>query len=163
MKKIIALLLASIVIAAFTLFALGSSSSEENAEPAESEIAKAEKDPAKNDIADCTVEIQSCRLARDWEGKAVVIVKYAFTNNGDKAKSFMFAFEDAAFQNVIGLSESYILDDSADNQTKEIQKGATLEVKAAYELNGTAADITVEVSELFSFNDTKISKTLSIV
>ena len=41
-------------------------------------------------------------------------------------------------------------------------KGATIEVEVAYELNDTTTDIEVEVSELISFNDSMITKTFSI-
>ena len=164
MKKITTLILTILLIAIFTLFALGSSSSKEDVDLGTGETAQ--KDSDVPDIADCTVDIQSCRLAQDWEGKDVVIVKYAFTNNSDQSKSFTLSFDDEVFQDGIGLNESYVLADSAkysaDNQSKEIKKGATLEVEVAYELNDTTTDITVEVSELFSFDDSKITKTFSI-
>ena len=42
---------------------------------------------------------------------------------------------------------------SADNQNKEIKKGASLEVEVAYVLNDTTRDLEVEISELFSYSD----------
>ena len=70
------------------------------------------------------------------------------------------------YQNGVGLNSAFVLDDSAnyssDNQTKEIKKGASIEVEVAYELNDTTSDIEVEVEELFSFDDTVIKKTFSI-
>lgn len=163
MKKIIPLVLAIIVITAFTAFAL-SSSSEDDTDLGTGEASGSQK--ADNEVADCSVNIESCRLAEDYEGKPIVIVKYTFTNNSDNAQSFMSAFDDAVFQNGIGLNESWVVADSAnyssDNQTKEIQKGATLEVEVAYELNDTTTDITVELSALFSFDDKKVTKTFSI-
>jgi hypothetical protein len=97
----------------------------------------------------------------------VVIVKYIFTNVGDDdAAAFSYAFEDAVYQNGVGLNKAYFLDDSADysadNQTKEIKKGASIEVEVAYELEDTTTDIEAEVSEFLSFNDTTITKTFSI-
>ena len=165
MKKIVSVLLAVLIVAAFVGFALGSSSAEEVANQGTGETAK--KDSAQSEIADCSVEIQSCRLAQDWEGKPVVIVKYSFTNNKDEAQSFMLAFEHEVYQNGVGLNESWMVADSAgyssDNQTKKIQKGATLEVEVAYELNDTTTDISVEVSGLFTFDDSKVTKTFPIV
>ena len=165
MKKIIALLLAVLTVASFVFFAMASSSAEETG-TGESGNKEAAQQAEKEEIASCTVEIQSCRLAQDWQGKPVVIVKYSFTNNKEEPQSFMLAFDDAVFQNGIGLNSSYMLDDSAnyssDNQTKQIQKGATLEVEVAYELNDTTTDINVELSALFSFNNNKITKTFSI-
>ncbi|MDD6478671.1 MAG: DUF5067 domain-containing protein [Oscillospiraceae bacterium] len=119
-----------------------------------------------NNLGDYTVEIKSCRLAEDYEGKDVVIVKYSFTNNADKSAAFYLTFKDSVYQNDVGLNKSYVVDDSynysADNQTKEIKKGATIDVEVAYELNDTKTDIEVEVSELISLNDKKITKTFSI-
>ena len=166
MKKILALLLAVLTVASFVFFAMASSSAEET-ETGESGSKGEAQQAEKEEISSCTVEIQSCRLAQDWQGKPVVIVKYSFTNNKEDPQSFMVAFDDAVFQNGIGLNSSYMLDDSAnysaDNQTKQIQKGATLEVEVAYELNDTTTDINVELSALFSFNNNKITKTFSIV
>ena len=47
---------------------------------------KEEKDPTK--LGDCNVEIVSSRLAKDYEKKPVIIIKYKYTNNNDSAKSF---------------------------------------------------------------------------
>lgn len=164
MRKTTAFLLTLLVIAAFAIFAMGSASTEETTDLGTGESAKKESDKAE--IADCSVDIKSCRLAEDFQGKPVVIVTYSFTNNKDEAKSFMLAFEHEVYQNGVGLNESWVLAESAnysaDNQTKKIQKGASLEVEVAYELNDTATDISVEVSALFSFDDSKVTKTFPI-
>ena len=164
MKKVGALILAALLVAAFVLFALGSGSSGEDTDLGTGDTAQ--EDPSAGEIADCTVNIDSCRLAKDWEGKAIVIVKYVFTNNKDEDQSFFLAFEDNVYQNGVGLNSCYMVDDSAnyssDNQTKKIKKGATLEVEVAYELNDATTDIEVEVEALFSFDDSKITKTFPI-
>ena len=168
MKKILALILAITAIATFFAFAVGSSSDSESTDQGKEEAeGKEEAQKAESEIADCSVEILGCRLAQDYTEKPVVIVKYAFTNNSDDPKSFMLAFDDAVYQNGIGLNESWVLDDSAnysaDNQTKDIQKGATLEVEVAYELNDTTTDVVVELSALSLFaSDKKITKTFTI-
>ena len=117
-------------------------------------------------LGDYEVVIESCRLAEDYEGNPVVIVKYKFTNNSDDPSSFMFSLDAQAYQDGIGLNEAYFLEDSAnyssDNQTKDIKKGATLSVEVAYELNDTTADVEIEVSEFISFSDKKITKKFSI-
>ena len=163
MKKI-SLLLAIVLVLTFGVFALGSG---------ESESADQGTDSAQASTTDSTslgnysVTIDSCRLAKDYAGKDVAIVKYTFTNvANDEATAFFIAFEDAAYQNGVGLNESYILADSAnynsENQTKEIKKGASLEVEVAYELNDTTTNVDVEVKELFSFDDKTITKSFSI-
>ncbi len=117
-------------------------------------------------LGDYEVVILSCRLAEDYAGKPVVIVKYKFTNNASEPAAFYVTLDANVYQNSVGLNESYILSDSAsyssDNQTKEIKKGATLEVEVAYELNDTTTPIEVEVGELFSFSDKKVTKTFNI-
>lgn len=168
MKKLNFLLVA-LLIAVFAIFAMGSGEST----PATTNnqgsgtAANAEQTDNNEQIGDYTLVIDSCRLAKSFDDKPVVIVKYIFSNVGDdNASAFAYTFEDTVFQNGVGLNEAYVLDDSAnysiDNQTKEIKKGASLEVEVAYELNDTTTDIEVEVSELFSFSDTTITKTFTI-
>lgn len=159
------LLLSILLIAIFAFMAIGSGESTD----VDQGSGKADKNEQGSDasIGDYTVVIDSCRMAKDYEGKDVVIVKYVYTNvANDTATSFMVAFDEQVYQNGVGLNESYVLDEganySADNQTKEIKKGASLDVEVAYELNDVTTDIEVEVKELFSFDDTTITKTFSI-
>jgi len=117
-------------------------------------------------LGDYEVVIDSCRLATDYLGEPIAIVKYKFTNNGDDSAAFYVSVTADAFQGGVGLNECYVADESAnyssDNQTKAIKKGASLYVEVAYELNDTTTDIEVEVSEWISFSDKKITKTFSI-
>jgi len=164
MKKL-SLLLTVLLVLAFALFALGSGETETEVKDQGSGNAVATT--SDDAIGKYTVQIDSCRLAKDYEDDPVVIVKYIFTNVSDTdPTAFFVAFDDSVFQNGVGLNEAYILKDSAnysgDNQTKEIKAGATIEVEVAYELNDTTTDIEVEVRELFSFDDTVIKKTFSI-
>lgn len=166
MKKVLSMILIVCVLFTFAFFALGSSSDEEGS----SSQGSGSVDTPKEDetkLGDYKVEIDSCRMAKDYEGKPVIIVKYIYTNvNDDDPTAFYIAFEDAAYQNGVGLNEAYVLKDSAkysaDNQTKEIKKGASLEVEVAYELNDKTTDVEVEVKELFSFSDKTLTKTFSI-
>ena len=158
-----------ILVLMFAMFAFGSSEDESVDQGSGTADTKqsAEVETEGSNIGKYQVEIQSCRLAKDYTGKDVVIVKYLYTNvSNDDATAFYIAFDAEVYQNGVGLNESYVLDDSAeyssDNQTKAIKKGASLEVEVAYELNDTTTDIEVEVKELFSFNDTTISKTFTI-
>ena len=158
MKKLLALILAIVLVATFGIFALGSG------EDSESDQGSGNAD--NTEIGDYSVVIDSCRLAKDYEGKNVVIVKYKFTNNADDAAAFYLTFDDAVYQNGVGLNEAYVIKDNAnynaDNKTKEIKKGASLDVEVAYELNDNTTDIEVEVKELFSFSDKTIKKTFKI-
>ncbi len=161
-NKIISLLLALTLIGSFAVFALGSGESKTT----DQGTGTTEATESNSNLGEYSVEIQSCRLAKDYEGKDVVIVKYGFTNNADNPAAFYTAFDDAVFQNGIGLNKAYVLDDSAkyndEDKTKEIKTGATLDVEVAYELNDTTTDIEVEIKELFSFNNDVIKKSFSI-
>lgn len=165
MKKY-SLILTVLLVGVFAIFALGSGESETEVKQQGVGVA-ATTTVADDAIGKYSVVIDSCRIAKDYEGKPVVIVKYIYSNisNSDPT-AFFIAFDDNVFQSGVGLNSAYVLDDSAnysaDNQTKEIKAGATLEVEVAYELNDTTTDIEVEVSELFSFNNTVISKTFTI-
>lgn len=158
MKKL-NLLLVALLIAAFAVFALGSGESTPKDQGGDT--------VANDQLGDYSLKIDSCRTAKDLEGDPIVIVKYIFENvNDDDAVSFSAAFDDEVYQNGVGLNESWFVDESAnydmENRNKEIKKGATIEVEIAYELNDTTTDIEVEVSELFSFDDTTITKTFSL-
>lgn len=164
MKKF-SLLLTAVLVIAFALFALGSGETAPEVKDQGSAGIAAATTPGA--IGKYSVQIDSCRLAKDYEGKPVVIVKYIYTNVSDSdPTAFYIAFDDNVFQDGVGLNSAYVLSDSAnyssDNQTKEIKAGATLEVEVAYELNDTTTDIEVEVKELFSFDNTVITKTFSI-
>ena len=125
-----------------------------------------DKNEGEGDLGDYSVSILDYRLAKDYEGKPVIIVKYSFTNNGDESESFLLAFDESAFQGGIGLNTCYFVEDSAnysaDNQTKEIKPGASIDVEVAYVLNDSNTDVEIEVKELLSFSDKIIRKTFVI-
>jgi hypothetical protein len=65
----------------------------------------------------------------------------------------------------LNLTSSFLSSDSPDyndNASKEIKTGVTLEVTFCFALNNTESPVEVEVSELFSFSDAKLSKTFEI-
>ena len=163
--KMFKVLLTILLVLVFAVCALGSGE-DATVDQGDGNAVGKETD-APGSIGKYSVVIDSCRLAEDFEGKDVVIVKYIFSNiSDDNAAAFYTTFDENVYQAGVGLNAAYILDDSAnysaDNQTKEIKKGATLEVEVAYELNDTTTEIEVEVEELFSFDDTVITKKFSI-
>ena len=157
-------ILAILLIAAFFIFAAGSGESSTSDQGSDN-VSTTEK--GSDTIGKYSVVIDSCRMAKDFEGKDVVIVKYIFTNVvDDDPTAFYIAFDDAAYQNGVELNTAIFLDESAnydaENQTKAIKKGASLEVEVAYKLNDNTTEVEVEVEELFSFNDDKLVKKFSI-
>lgn len=159
------LIIAVALVLMFSIFALGSGEESSTTDQGAGTTEQGNTD--NTSIGDYSLEILSARKAKDYTGKDVIIIKYKYTNvNNDDATAFYIAFDDTAYQNGVGLNESYVLADSAnynaDNQTKEIKKGASLEVEVAYELNDTTTDVMVEVKETFSFSDDTITKTFTI-
>ena len=158
MKKLLAILLTFALV--FCLCACGGSTTSQGSGNAES------SQTIDNKLGDYSIDIKSCRIAEDYEGKPVVIITYGFTNNGKDSAAFYTSVTEEVYQNGIGLNESYVVADSANydssNQTKEIKTGSTLDVEVAYELNDTTTDVEVEVTEWISFSDKKLTKTFKI-
>lgn len=126
--------------------------SEENAAQDSGELGKA------------FVKIGECARTKDYEGKDAIVVTLEYTNNDEKAQSFMTAVICKAFQNGVELSSAVITDDSysSENNLKEIKTGATITVHEAYLLDEASADVEFEAEEFMSFSDEKLSKIFSI-
>ena len=89
MKKI-SLLLAALLIALFAIFALGSGE-----ETTVDQGAGSASQGESSNIGKYSVTIDSCRLAEDYTGNPVVIVKYTFKNvQDDNPVAFFTAFDD---------------------------------------------------------------------
>ncbi|HBL40080.1 MAG TPA: hypothetical protein DDY98_00305 [Ruminococcaceae bacterium] len=161
------LLIAIVLIVIGSAIGGGNDAGEEATTKANGNAAVETKADAANEIGQYSVEIKSVRMTKTYDGKAAVIVTYHYANNtNDTPTAFDIAFEDQAYQNGVGLNKAYVLKDgenyNSDNQTKEIKKGASIDVEVAYELNDSTTPIEVEVKELFSFSDEIISKTFDL-
>ena len=112
------------------------------------------------------VKIVSARIAESLFGDPIVIVKYAFTNNGDDSAAFSYSLSTDVFQDGIGLDKCYLVSDSAnyssEAQQQEIKPGVTIDVEVAYTLNDTSTSIDVQVSEFMSLNEKTVTKTIEI-
>ena len=98
------------------------------------------------------VTIDSWEAGTDYKGANAAIVTYTFTNNSDDATSFMVAISAKAFQNGVQLESAIVTDIDSQDIMKEIQPGATITVQRGYLLDDNS-EITVQCSELISFND----------
>ena len=163
-RKMTAIFLCVLLVA--LCLTLASCFESESNDDQSSESAEETTKQSTNALGNYQVEIKSCRLAEDYEGKPIVIVNFKFTNNDDEAQAFYTAVEASVFQDGIGLNECYVADESAnysdDNQTKEIKSASSIEVEVAYVLNDTETDLDVEVTEWISLSDKKITKKFSI-
>ena len=82
------------------------------------------------------------KVATDYEGKPMLVIEYAFTNNSSENKSPIWVFFHKAFQNGIELDTAIGMDSSvydAGIEQKTIQPGTTLEgCQIAYSLTDTS-------------------------
>lgn len=123
----------------------------------------AQPEAAPQQAAKYGVTIDEGTVGADYSDASAIVVTFTFTNNSDKATSFMAAISAKAFQNGVEL-DSAIMTEGIDAQStiNEIKPGATTTVQRAYLLDDQS-DVTVECSELISFDDTLLAeKTFSV-
>lgn len=107
--------------------------------------------------SDFAVTIDGSTLTTDYEGNPAMIVDYTFTNNSEEATSFFAACDVKAFQNGVQLEIAAVMDDLGNGYMAEIKPGATTQARLAYALTDSS-DVSVEVSELFSFDDVMLAE-----
>lgn len=123
-------------------------------QPAEEQTEEPAEERASSKYA---VTIDGSTVTTDYEGKPAIIVDYTFTNNSDDATSFAVACSQKAFQNGVQLETAVVLDDLGNGYLAEIKPGATTSARRAYSL-ADESDVTVEVTELISFDDTILAE-----
>lgn len=112
-------------------------------------------------VGSYAITIKSATIGKSFDGKQAVIITYDFTNNHPEATSFLSAISDIVYQNGIQL-ESTVISNDNDNWMKNIKTGATLEITRAYVLQDTTNPVDVEITELISFSNEKITKTFDL-
>lgn len=117
---------------------------------------------SSGELQDTTVRILEHHISKDYDGKDVLVVSYEFYNGFDEATSFMWGFEDKAFQNGIECDSTVIGCDDIDSQTQmnEIQPGVTYTVTVGYHITGNS-DVQIEVQELLG-SEKYLSETISL-
>ena len=123
-------------------------------QPAEEQAEEPAEEQASSKYA---VTIDGSTVTTDYEGKPAIIVDYTFTNNSDDATSFAVACSQKAFQNGVQLANAVVMDDLGNGYLAEIKPGATTSARMAYSLTDES-DVTVEVTELISFDDTILAE-----
>lgn len=130
-----------------------------------SEKSEEKKSESSGKLGDYEVTILDSVVTKDYEGNPALIVNYTFTNNSDDATMFTTAISSIAYQDGVQLSPALIMDTSvynAENSMKNVQKGGTINCQEAYELTSETSSVTVEVKELFSFDDNKLTKVFEL-
>lgn len=133
--------------------------------PQKEEIPQQEELEESGDLGDYHVEIQDFKLVQDYAGEPAIVIAYTFTNNGEENAAAMWSLSDIAYQNGVQLDSAIIADSSvldSESSMKELQTGASIDVQKAYLLTSDTAPVEFEVSELISFDDTKLGKTFEI-
>jgi len=121
--------------------------------------------PASGELGDYAAQVYDFELAQDFSGNPAIVIGYQFVNNSDQNQSGMAALHAIAFQNGIQLDTAIMADSgilNAEDQMKEVQPGASIDLKSAYILTSETAPVEFELSELFSLSDERIGKTFSI-
>ena len=130
-------------------------------ENGKTEYPSAPEGSTSGELGDYTVSIISCEIGDDYDGGDVFIVHYGFTNNSKKEASFSLAISAQVFQNSVELERAYFAD-SNDSSSLFIKPGVGIEIVEAYELPDLSSPVDIELSELFSFSDDKISTTVEL-
>lgn len=128
-----------------------SAADDESSEPQAAEQASSESPYA--------VTIDGCLLTEDYEGNPAVTVTYTFTNNSDEATSPAVALGEKVFQNGAQCDVALVMDgsDNAGKSMNEVKPGGSITYDISYEIADTS-DVTVEVEELFSWDDTLLAE-----
>lgn len=104
-------------------------------------------------LGDFDVEIIDFQRTKDHNDNPAVIINYAWTNNSDKATSFMFSIYGKVFQRGVECDIAVLMgtdDYDFELQMKEIEPGTTLTIQCAYVLSDAISPIEIQVAELFS-------------
>ena len=179
-KKIVAIMLAS-MLAVFATACGGSGESSEgndttqesNAGSDEETVAEAETEPEATEPEDdgiinfdgegYNVTYVKHETGTDYEGNPCLYYYYTFTNNGEENASPMSSSYIQCFQNGVQCETAITSEsnDSIDNYLLEVQPGGSLEVCEVFSISDTS-EVTIEASDLISFDDAKDTQIITL-
>lgn len=148
-------LVAALAVALATPFVLAGCGGSDDPEP--SGDAPAEQSEVEEPASDYVVTIDGSTVTTDYEDNPAIIIDYSFTNNSEEAISFAVACHAKVFQNGVQLESAIVAEDLGNGYMAEIKPGATTTARLAYVLTDES-DVTVEVEELFSLDDTLLAE-----
>ncbi|MDE6412431.1 MAG: DUF5067 domain-containing protein [Eubacterium sp.] len=159
---ILGVILAVIIIIIAASGGSSGSNDDSNAQGNNGSVA-AEQEETKGVIGKYVCTVKSAKVCKNWEGKDSVKITYEFTNNSKNAESFDFALKDDLYQDGVGLESSFISSDDDDwGIDVKIKPGTKKEVSKVYILRDKKTPIDVELSELISFSDDKLTYTVDL-
>lgn len=113
---------------------------------------------------DFSLKYTSHELGTDYDGNQCLLVYFDFTNNSSDNTSALVTTGITAYQNGVECNSAFYSsegNESALNYDKNIQPGTTINVALAFEISDLS-DVTIDVSEAFSFDDQKDTMVLSL-
>lgn len=126
--------------------------------------APASKDGINFETDTFTVQYTRHEFGTDYEGNKCLLYYYNFTNDSDKNATAGMTANVQCFQDgsecEMAITDSR--NDAMDNYAmKEVQPGYTVEVCQPFLLKSDT-ELTIEVSDLFSFSDEKASQAITV-
>ncbi len=112
------------------------------------------------DLGDYHVEIKNAFLAKDYEGKPVIVITYSWTNNSDDTTSAMAAVSGKAFQDGVQMDIAMLFNVDgyeSGSSMKEVRPGTTIDVQSAYVMTSETSTVEFEISEFLSFSDNMVT------
>lgn len=111
------------------------------------------------DLGNFHAEIKGAVLTKDHEGKPVIVVTYAWTNNSEDTTSAMISMYEKAFQDGVQLERAYLFNnpDYESNSDKDVRPGTTIDIQSAFTLTSETSPVEFELTEAFSFSDEKLT------
>lgn len=176
-KKIVAIMLVSMLAVSATACGdtsggdnttqeadAGSDEGSDTADEAEPEASEPEDDGIINFDGDgYNVTYVKHETGTDYEGNPCLYYYYTFTNNGEENASPMSSSYIQCFQNGVQCETAITMEsnDSIDNYMLEVQPGGSLEVCEVFTISDTS-DVTIEASDLVSFDDAKDTQVITL-
>lgn len=117
------------------------------------------------ELGDYLISINTYSIAEDYEGNPALVLNLGYTNNSSIDSPFYAAVEVKAFQDGVELESAHFIDDSVmDSSTSylNVMPGAGLGVSQAFVLTSDTSPVDIEICELFSFGDEKITTQIDI-
>lgn len=174
-KKKKRLIILAVIVGIIIVIAIAASSGESSSTGSGSEttagsvaetstsLSAQKQEKQEGEIGDYICTVKSAEKCKNWEGKNSIKITYNFTNNSSEAQSFDVALKDDAYQDGIGLESSF-LDGGSDELgwDVKVKPGTTKEVSKVYILRDDSTQIELEISELISFSDDKLTYTVDL-
>lgn len=147
MKKYARIIIAAASALALSLCLFGCGGSGTSGSGAvSSETKQVEKDAAEDIYNPNKVEIKTCKIGKDYEGKKRPYVVVEWTNNTGETTSFDLEYSDYAFQDGEEVERTFGDEDEWFDDQNKVRPGKTQTIKMMFEAN-TKDNIEVEIRE----------------